>query len=67
MVTILRESYMVGELKGHDTGMADYRAMHYSLDQGKSLKVFSQKPTCSDFCFKKTTLKHLCGKFTEVE
>lgn len=54
MVTSLRGSYKVGELKGHDTGIVDYKAMHYSLDKGKSLKIFCQKPTCSDFYFKKT-------------
>lgn len=55
---------MVGELKGDETGMVDYKAMHYSLDNGQSLKDFNKKPTCLDFCFKKIILKHLCGKFT---
>lgn len=55
---------MVGELKGDESGLVAYKAMHYSLDNGKSLKLFSKKPTYPDFCFKKITPKHLCGKFT---
>ena len=54
----------VWELKGDETGMVDYKAMHYSLDNGQSLKDFNKKPTCLDFCFKKIILKNLCGKFT---
>lgn len=44
---------MVGELKGDEAGMVDYKAMHYSLENEKLLKVFSTKPTCLDNMFYK--------------
>lgn len=44
---------MVGELEGDEAGMVDYKAMHYSLENEKLLKVFSTKPTCLDNMFYK--------------
>jgi len=55
---------VVGKLKGDEIGMVNNKAMHYSLDNRKSLKDFNGKSICLDFCFKKITLKHLCGKFS---
>lgn len=51
MVTNQSGSLVVEELKGQEMGMVDYKTMHYSVDNGKSLKVFSKNPTCPDFCF----------------
>lgn len=46
---------MGGKLKGDEIGMVNYKAMHYYLDNRKSLKDFNGKSICLDFCFKKIT------------
>ena len=64
MTERLYNKQVVGKLKVDEIGMVDYKAMHYSLDKRKSLKDFNKKSICFDLCFKKITLKHLCGKFS---
>lgn len=59
---------MVEELMGQETDLVDYKPMHYSVDNGKSLKVFSKNPTCPGFCFKKDNSEAFMWKmhFSEI-